>query len=149
MDGVRFPDNKESQFSRLQRISGNDGGIHAEGRWMTVAVAFGPQYGPVTAKQVEDVIRSAYRRGYDHLVVAGFSFGGPAQAIINESKHPKLRIHIANIRPDVNAAMDGLLKQKPGSPAFHGLRATPDDPQGGCPSFLVIGERPASSNAKR
>jgi adenine-specific DNA-methyltransferase len=131
MDGVRFPDNKESQFSRLERISGNDGCIHAEGRWAlkgeqdadpdgraAVAVAFGPQYGPVTAKQVEDVLRSANRRGYDDLVVAGFSFDGPAQAIINESKHPRLRIHIAHIRPDVNPAMDGLLKQKPGSQLF-------------------------------
>ena len=131
MDGVRFPDNKENQFSRLERICGNDGCIHAEGRWAvkgeqdfdpegkaTVAVAFGPQYGPVTAQQVEDVIRSANRRGYDDLVVAGFSFDGPAQTIINESKHPRLRIHIAHIRPDVNPAMDGLLKQKPGSQLF-------------------------------
>jgi adenine-specific DNA-methyltransferase len=131
MDGVRFPDNKESQFSRLERTSTNDGGIHAEGRWAlrgeqdhdpdgraTVAVTFGPQYGPVTALQVEDVIRAANRRGYDDLVVAGFSFDGPAQTIINEVKHPKLRIHIAHIRPDVNPAMDGLLKDKPGSQLF-------------------------------
>jgi adenine-specific DNA-methyltransferase len=131
MDGVRFPDNKENEFKRLERISGNDGCIHADGRWVlkgeedsdpdgkaTVAVAFGPQYGPVTAQQVEDVIRSANRRGYDDLVVAGFSFDGPAQTIINEAKHPRLRIHIAHIRPDVNPAMDGLLKQKPGNQLF-------------------------------
>ena len=48
----------------------------AEGR-ATVCVAFGPQYGPVTAKQVEELVRSANRRGYDDLVVAGFSFDGP------------------------------------------------------------------------
>jgi adenine-specific DNA-methyltransferase len=83
-----------------------------------VAVAFGPQYGPVTATQVEDVIRAANRRGYDDLVVAGFSFDGPAQAIIHEDKHPKVRIHMANIRPDVNPAMTGLLKEKPGSQLF-------------------------------
>jgi adenine-specific DNA-methyltransferase len=131
MDGVRFPDNKEMAFSRLERVAGQDTGIHAEGRWTakgeadpdtdgraTVAVAFGPQYGPVTAKQVEDLIHSAYRRGYDDLVVAGFSFDGPAQAIIQEASHPKLRIHIAHIRPDVNPGMNGLLKEQPGSQLF-------------------------------
>jgi hypothetical protein len=66
----------------------------------TVAVAFGPRYGPVTAKQVEDVIRASSRRGHDDVVVAAFSFDGPAQAIINEVNHPNLRIHIAHIRPD-------------------------------------------------
>lgn len=131
MDGVRFPDNKEQEFSRLERVGGNDGAIHAEGRWVvkgeedpdvdglaTVAVTFGPQYGPVTAQQVEGLIRSTSRRGYDDLVVAGFSFDGPAQAVITESQHPKLRIHIAHIRPDVNPGMDGLLKEKPGSQLF-------------------------------
>ncbi|HEV3260503.1 MAG TPA: DNA methyltransferase [Gemmataceae bacterium] len=131
MDGVRFPDNKEKTFSRLERVAGQDTGIHAEGRWTvkgeadpdpdgkaTVAVAFGPQYGPVTAKQVEDLIRSANRRGYDDLVIAGFSFDGPAQAIIQEASHPKLRIHIAHIRPDVNPGMNGLLKEQPGSQLF-------------------------------
>jgi adenine-specific DNA-methyltransferase len=131
IDGVRFPDNKEQAFSQLERLSGQDTGIHAEGRWTakgeadpdpdgnaTVAIAFGPQYGPVTAKQVEDLIRSANRWGYDDLVVAGFSFDGPAQAIIQEASHPKLRIHIAHIRPDVNPGMNGLLKEQPGSQLF-------------------------------
>jgi adenine-specific DNA-methyltransferase len=85
--------------------------------WNDIAT-FGPQYGPVTAKQVEDLIRSANRRGYDDLVVAGFSFDGPAQAIINDAQHPRLRIHMAHIRPDVNPAMNGLLKEQPGSQLF-------------------------------
>ncbi len=131
LDGVRFPNNKEMAFSRLERLAGQDGGLHAEGRWMfkgetdsdpdgkaNVAVAFGPQYGPVTAKQVEDLIRSASRRGYDALVVAGFSFDGPAQATIEESQHPKLHIHMAHISPDVNPGMADLLKEKPGSQLF-------------------------------
>jgi adenine-specific DNA-methyltransferase len=131
LDGVRFPDNKHMSFSRLERVAGSEVGIQAEGRWASdgepdpdpdgrasVAVAFGPQYGPVTAKQVEDVIRSANRRGYDDLVVAGFSFDGPAQAIIAEPQHPSLRIHIAHIRPDVNPGMAGLLKEQPGSQLF-------------------------------
>jgi adenine-specific DNA-methyltransferase len=131
LDGVRFPNNKEMAFSRLDRMTGQARGLHAEGRWLpkgetdddpegkaTVAVGFGPQYGPVTAKQVEDLIRSASRRGYDALVVAGFSFDGPAQATIEDAQHPKLRIHMASIRPDVNPGMAGLLKEQPGSQLF-------------------------------
>ena len=85
-DGVRFPDNKEMKFSRLDPMGTRSAMIHAEGRWMppvetdpdpegraTVCVAFGPQYGPVTAAQVEILIRAASRRGYDDLLVAGFA----------------------------------------------------------------------------
>ena len=131
LDGVRFPNNKEMLFGRLDRLVGQSGGLHAEGRWMpkgetdddpegkaNVAVGFGPQYGPVTAKQVEDLIRTASRRGYDALVVAGFSFDGPAQAAIEEAQHPKLLIHMASIRPDINPGMAGLLKEQPGSQLF-------------------------------
>lgn len=82
----------------------------------TVGVVFGPQYGPITAKMIEEVIRPAARR-YDDLVFAGFSFDGAAQAAIGEG-HPKMRIHIAHIRPDVNPGMNGLLKQQPGSQLF-------------------------------
>lgn len=131
MDGVRFPDNKQRKFTRLDPIyaGGRSDGIHAEGRWVnegeadddpqgpaTVGVVFGPQYGPITAKMVEEVIRPAARR-YDDLVFAGFSFDGPAQAAIEEG-HPRLRIHIAHIRPDVNPGMNGLLKEQPGSQLF-------------------------------
>lgn len=131
MDGVRFPDNKQNRFTRLDAIyaSGSSAGIHAEGRWVslneqdadpegeaTVGVVFGPQYGPITAKMIEEVIRPAARR-YDDLVFAGFSFDGPAQAAIDEG-HPNMRIHIAHIRPDVNPGMNGLLKEQPGSQLF-------------------------------
>src|SRR5438105_14875964 len=96
MDGVRFPDNKHLKFTRLDPIyaSGSSVGIHAEGRWVnlgetdgdpnghaTVGVVFGLQYGPITAKMIEEVIRPASRR-YEDLVFAGFSFDGPAQAVI-------------------------------------------------------------------
>jgi adenine-specific DNA-methyltransferase len=144
-DGVRFPDNRQMRFTRLEPLydSGTSTGLHAEGRWVvqgqgkepspplpqrgegsqeddgpaTVGVAFGPQYGPVTAKQVEDLIRPASRR-YEDLVVAGFSFDGTAQTVIEEAQHPKLRIHMAHIRPDVNPGMNGLLKEQPGSQLF-------------------------------
>lgn len=127
-DGVRFPNNRhmvwasEEQGQPLTPLfeDGRADLIHAEGHWMEqgqaapldgrVAVAFGPQYGPVTAKMVEDLIRSANRAGYDALVIAAFSFDGPAQAVLDEAQHPKLKIHMAHIRPDVNPGMDGLLK---------------------------------------
>jgi adenine-specific DNA-methyltransferase len=131
MDGVRFPDNKQKKFTRLDPIyaTGSSAGIHAEGRWAnvgetddnpegdaTVGVVFGPQYGPITAKMIEEVIKPAARR-YDDLVFAGFSFDGPAQAVIDEGV-PRLRLHIAHIRPDVNPGMNGLLKEQPGSQLF-------------------------------
>lgn len=131
MDGVRFPDNKQRKFTRLDPIyaSGSAKGIHAEGRWVnegetdddpngdaTVGVVFGPQYGPITAKMIEEIIKPAARR-YDDLVFAAFSFDGPAQAVIDEG-HPRLRMHIAHIRPDVNPGMNGLLKEQPGSQLF-------------------------------
>ena len=131
MDGVRFPDNKQKKFTRLDAIyaTGSSAGIHAEGRWVnlgetdnepegeaTVGVVFGPQYGPITAKMIEEVIKPAARR-YDDLVFAGFSFDGPAQAVIDEGV-PRLRLHIAHIRPDVNPGMNGLLKEQPGSQLF-------------------------------
>jgi adenine-specific DNA-methyltransferase len=131
LDGVRFPDNKVSRFSRLDPLGASGSGIHAEGRWTpegaadddaegraTVAVAFGPQYGPITAKQVEQLIRSASRRGYDDLVIAGFAFDGAAQAAIEDAQHPALRIHMAHIRPDVNPGMQGLLKDTPRAQLF-------------------------------
>jgi adenine-specific DNA-methyltransferase len=131
MDGVRFLDNRVMKFSRLEPLGARSQFIHAEGRWAlagesdsdpegraTVAVAFGPQYGPVTAKQVEQLIRAASRRGYDELVVAGFAFDGASQAAIEEAEHPDLRVHMAHIRPDVNPGMSGLLKDTPAAQLF-------------------------------
>jgi adenine-specific DNA-methyltransferase len=67
---------------------------------------------------VEDAIRQASRGGYDHLVIAGFSFDGAATGTISEIRHPKVQVHQAHIRPDVNPGMDGLLKEQPGSQLF-------------------------------
>lgn len=120
-DGVRFPDNKVQKFIRLERLTGSL--LHAEGAWTVddgneqrVAVVFGPQYGPVTAKMVEDCLRQANRLGYDALVFAGFAFDGAAQAVIQDDSNPHVRVHLAHIRPDVN--MGDLLKNTPGSQLF-------------------------------
>ena len=127
-DGVTFPDNKNPKFARLESLFDTDSAsaLHAEGVWegdevdgpARVGVGFGPQYGPVTAKQVEELIREASRRGYDELVVAGFSFDAEAHAIIVEDPNPKVRVHMAQIRPDLNPGMDGLLKDTPSSQLF-------------------------------
>jgi adenine-specific DNA-methyltransferase len=174
LDGVRFPNNQEMAFTRLQRVT-DASGIHAEGRWVpkaspdphpiplppgegervwvpkaspdphpiplppgegervrgerenhvdpdpegaaTVGVVFGPQYGPFTVAMLEKVIKPAGRR-YDDLVIAGFSFAPEVYDLANNPQHPKLRIHVAHIRPDVNPGMNGLLKEQPNSQLF-------------------------------
>lgn len=125
-DGLTFLGNKVRKFARVEPLfeTGTGTVIHAEGTWegevqdegMAVAVVFGPQYGPVTARQVEDAIRTSKR--YDDLVIAGFSFDAEASEVIAEGAHPKLRIHQAYIRPDINPGMDGLLKETPRSQLF-------------------------------
>lgn len=120
--GVDFPGNKNMKFSRLDPLTGVSL-IHAEGEWMNgdkkerrVAVSVGPEVGNVAAMQVEDVIRDANRKGYDELVFAGFGFDAAAQDAIESGSHPKLRLHMALIRPDV--VMGDLLKTQPGSQLF-------------------------------
>ena len=119
-DGVRFPDNQTMQFAALDPLEGDI--LHAEGSWegndeeRNVAVVFGPQHGPVTAMQVEDCLRIAFRHGYDELVFAGFSFDGAAQAAIQDDPNPRVRIHMAHINPDVT--MGDLLKETPSSQLF-------------------------------
>jgi adenine-specific DNA-methyltransferase len=120
-DGVRFPNNRVMKFMRLDTCGGVY--IHAEGEWefepgqpRTVAVSFGPQYGPVTGFQVESALPLAGRRGYDDLVFAGFSFDAAAQGIIQDDPHLRVRCHLAHIRPDVS--MSDLLKETPDSQIF-------------------------------
>jgi adenine-specific DNA-methyltransferase len=125
--GVDFPGNKTMKFSRLDPLTGASL-IHAEGEWMNgecephgqqerrVAVSIGPEIGNVSARQVEDVIRDANRKGYDDVVFAGFGFDAAAQDAIESGSHPKVRLHMALIRPDV--AMGDLLKTQPGSQLF-------------------------------
>ena len=123
-DGVRFTDNVQVGFDRLDRASG--GILNAAGEWhpegegreaRNVAVVFGPQYGPITGNQVESALRAAFRaKIYDDLVFAGFSFDSAAQAVIQDDPNPKVRCHLAFIRPDVN--LDGLLKETPNSQLF-------------------------------
>ena len=120
--GVDFPDNRNGKFSRLDPTTGPTL-IHAEGEWLNdsaanrrVAVSIGAEVGNVTTMQVEDAIRDANRKGYDDVVFAGFGFDSAAQEAIDEASHPRLRLHMAVISPDV--AMGNLLKDQPGSQLF-------------------------------
>ena len=120
--GVDFPDNRNVKFSRLEPTTGATL-VHAEGEWSNgdhadrhVAVSIGPEVGNVTGMQVEDAIRDANRKGYDDVVFAGFGFDSAAQDAIDGASHPRLRLHMALISPDV--AMGDLLKEQPGSQLF-------------------------------
>ena len=119
-DGVKFAEDQKQKFATLDPLEG--GILHAEGSWENgdsnrrVAVAFGPQHGPVTVMQVEECLPIASRRGYDELILAGFSFDGAAQATIQEDPNPRVRIHMAYISPDV--VMDDLLKKTSTSQLF-------------------------------
>ena len=119
-DGVKFPEDVKQEFATLDPLEG--GVLHAEGSWANgetdrrVAVAFGPQHGPVTVIQVEDCLPAASRLGYDELIFAGFSFDGAAQAIIQDDPNPRVRIHMAHISPDV--VMDDLLRNTASSQLF-------------------------------
>ena len=133
VDGVRFLNNKQMKWTKLEPLfdggAAAAGAFHAEGRWTAVgeddkdpdgrcnvAVVFGPQYGPVTAPVVVEALRQAHIRGYEHVVIAGFNFDGAAQTAFDNQAHPKVKIHLAHIRPDINPGMEGLLKEsvKPG-----------------------------------
>ena len=120
-DGVKFPEDVKQKFATLDPLEGSV--LHAEGSWANgddterrVAVAFGPQHGPVTVMQVENCLPAASRLGYDELIFAGFSFDGAAQAIIQDDPNPRVRIHMAHINPDV--VMDDLLKNTASSQLF-------------------------------
>lgn len=116
-DGITFLGNKHVKLDPLERIESSF--LHAAGEYIdengkrvTVAVAIGPEIGSVPVFQVEETMRLAYRKGFDLLVIAAFSFDAAAQEAIqsnNDDKDSKLRIEMAQIRPDVT--MGDLLKK--------------------------------------
>ena len=118
--GVRLLDDRVLKFASLDPLEGEI--LQAEGSWENddterrVAVSFGPQHGSVTAMQVEQCLRVAYRRGYDDLVFAGLSFDGTAQVAIQDDPNPNVRIHMTDI--DNSVTMGDLLKETPSNPVF-------------------------------
>ena len=121
-DGVTFLGNRHVKFSRLEAASVPGAAVHAEGEWhsddgeMRAAISFGPQYGAITARQVEDVQRAAYQFGYNAAIFAGFAFEPEASSFIERGG--RVQLHLAHIRPDINPGMSGLLKDTPGSQLF-------------------------------
>jgi adenine-specific DNA-methyltransferase len=123
-DGVTFLGNRRGEFANLEKEAGRS--FHARGSWKgrehegpTVAVVFGPQYGPVNAHLAEEAIASAKGlKDISDLVIAGFSFDAAAQQKAKEIDSPAFRIHLAHIRPDVSPGMQSLLKETPNSQLF-------------------------------
>jgi adenine-specific DNA-methyltransferase len=120
-DGVTFPGGRHMALANIRSIESAEF-LHAEAQFKQngdvarVALSFGPRHGPVTARQVEEAVRSAYMMGFGILVFAGFAFDPEASATIQKNPHPNLQIHMANIRPDVE--MSDLLKSPKGSQLF-------------------------------
>lgn len=117
-DGITFIGNKHVKLDRLDRA--DHPMIHGEGEYSIegatqprrVAIVIGPEHGAVPLFFVEEAMRICYKRGYDDLVIAGFSFDAFAQECIqtnNEDKKSPLKMHMAQIRPDVT--MGDLLKK--------------------------------------
>ncbi len=95
--GVLFPGGKKMELENLRPL--NLGYLHAEGETeqngttLRVAISFGPQYGPVTAFQVQEAIPRAKMNGYPILVFAGFSFDPEAQVLIPKAPAAGLQVH--------------------------------------------------------
>lgn len=124
MDGVTFLGNRPMKFDALEHAQID--GIHALGAYrgaepgeLPIAVAFGPQYGPVNAIMTSQAIEAARKQpGVSELVIAGFSFDAAAQQKAREASESGMQVHIAHIRPDVSPGMEGLLKDQRNSQLF-------------------------------
>jgi adenine-specific DNA-methyltransferase len=118
--GVLFPGGKKLELENLRPL--NVGYLHAEaeakqnGKTLRVAVSFGPQHGPVIARQVQEAIPTARMNGYHVLIFAGFAFDPEAQAFIQKVPVARLQVHFANIAPDV--LVGDLLKTTRASQIF-------------------------------
>ena len=124
MDGVTFLGNRPMKFALLERAQ--TAGLHAIGAYvgaeageLPIAVAFGPQYGPVNAVMTEQAVEAAkVQPGIKELIIAGFSFDAAAQQKAREASESGLQVNIAHIRPDVSPGMEGLLKDQRNSQLF-------------------------------
>ena len=124
LDGVTFLGNRPMKFEMLERTQVD--GLHALGAYagtepgeLPIAVAFGPQYGPVNAIITAQAIEAARSQpGVKELIIAGFSFDAAAQQKAREASAAGMQVNIAHIRPDVSPGMEGLLKDQRNSQLF-------------------------------
>lgn len=65
-------------FENISIYGGGSDSVHATGtiknQTEQTAIVFGPQYGPVTAKQALNAITSAKRNGFGQILITGFAF---------------------------------------------------------------------------
>jgi len=65
-------------FENISIYGGGSDSVHATGtiknQTEQTAIVFGPQYGPVTAKQALNAITSAKRNGFRQILITGFAF---------------------------------------------------------------------------
>jgi adenine-specific DNA-methyltransferase len=103
--GIHVPGTGRVEVDGIGRVTMREG-IHAEGtiqlagKPKRLAVAFGPRYGPVTARLVEEAIQASLG-SYDALAVAGFSFDPEASAFLQKSPPSGLRFFRVQVAPDV------------------------------------------------
>lgn len=122
IDGVRLPAGRHLEFTTLAPTA--DGGqVHAEGEYpeagepRRIAVSFGPLHGPVSARQVEEVLSDVTFAGYNAVLFAGFAFDAAAQEYLAKYRTPKhLQVLNANIAADV--LVPDLLKNRRGQQLF-------------------------------
>jgi len=122
IDGVRLPGGAHLEFTTLSPST--DGGqVHAEGEYLEagepkkIAVSFGPLHGPVSARQVEEVLSDVTFAGYHAVLFAGFAFDAGAQEYLSKYRTPKhLQVLTANIAADV--LVTDLLKNRRGQQLF-------------------------------
>ncbi|RKY14802.1 MAG: site-specific DNA-methyltransferase [Planctomycetota bacterium] len=90
----------------LRNLREGHGVIHAEaeteqnGDKKRVALSFGPKYGPVTTRQVQQAVRDAYAGGYDMLIVAGTAIDPEARAFVQKT-NLAVPTHFAQLAPDI------------------------------------------------
>jgi adenine-specific DNA-methyltransferase len=117
--GIVFPEGKTLKLQNLNAIP-SAGFLHAEGITSnreagSVAISFGPRYGPLGVRQAEEAIRTATVHGYSLLILAGFSIDPAAQSFVQKTPL-KLQVQFAHINPDME--IHDLLKQTQGSQLF-------------------------------
>ena len=87
------------------------------GKRSRIAVSFGPLHGPISARQVEDVLRDLAFAPYHAVLFAGFAIDGSAQQLIQNYRTPKnLQLLMANIAADV--LVPDLLRHRRGQQLF-------------------------------
>ena len=122
IDGVRLPGGRKLDFLSLAP-SADGGQIHAEGEFdeagetRRIAVSFGPLHGPISARQVEDVLRDVTLMPIHAVLFAGFAFDDSSISYLQNYRMPKnLQILRANIAADV--LVPDLLKNRRGQQLF-------------------------------